>query len=167
MNKLTELIEVARAAAVLDHNEAEEWYSAELMEVYAFFPKNARFIAACDPATILELCALLQQAEKALETYSNRFENNIAYKAITAIRQWKEPDMKPVARLHIRLEDDGLEARVEVLDGANLQVENSPAGVFTADQLRAAKIEVLREAAAKALCSDDKHMLLRMADELE
>lgn len=49
-----------------------------------------------------------------------------------AIEEYKRltRDAEPVAKLHIRLEDDGLEAKVEVIDGEFLQVEHSPVSVF-------------------------------------
>jgi hypothetical protein len=50
-------------------------------------------------------------------------------------------DIEPVARLHIRLEDDGLAADVEVLDGTNLQVEHSPVNVYLAPPADTQKAE--------------------------
>ena len=37
---------------------------------------------------------------------------------------------EPVARLHIRLDEDGLDGEIEVLDGQNLQVEDSPVDLY-------------------------------------
>lgn len=50
-------------------------------------------------------------------------------------------DAQPVARAHVRLEDDGLFADLEVLNGEHLQVEHSPVDLFlhpAPDALRAA-----------------------------
>lgn len=95
MNKLTALAEVAKAAATIDHNEQEGWYSAEVIrEQGAYFSKNAKFIAACDPDTILELCALLEKAEDALESErksQRRIDHfKMTLEALAAIKQWKD-----------------------------------------------------------------------------
>jgi len=42
----------------------------------------------------------------------------------------REPAGEPVARLHVRLEDDGLEATVQVLNGELLQPRNSPIDIY-------------------------------------
>jgi hypothetical protein len=93
VNKLTKLIEAAKAARLIDHNENATWYSVEAIQYQgAHFPKNARFIAACDPATILELCALLEKAEEALKFYADDPWNNQnkGKQALAAIKQWKK-----------------------------------------------------------------------------
>ena len=60
---------------------------------------NANFIALANPATILELCALLEKAEEALdgclarlygELYPNHPETLEVEEALAAIKQWKE-----------------------------------------------------------------------------
>jgi hypothetical protein len=53
---------------------------------------------------------------------------------VASVRRALQPgaNAEPVARLHIRLEDDGLTADVEVLDGTFLQVEHSPVDVYLA-----------------------------------
>jgi hypothetical protein len=92
VNKLTTLIEAAKAASVLDHNENAGWYGVHAIEnAGAYYRKNARFIAACDPATILELCALLEKAEEALQWHT-AMTRPIARtdEILAAIKQWKE-----------------------------------------------------------------------------
>jgi hypothetical protein len=107
VNKLTALIEVAKAASVLDHNENAGWYGVHAIEnAGAYYRKNARFIAECDPATILELCALLKKAEEALQSWANTINyqytgsreamthlqecDGQGQEALAAIKQWKE-----------------------------------------------------------------------------
>jgi len=41
---------------------------------------------------------------------------------------------RPVARAHVRLDDDGLSATLEVLDGEHMQVEHSPVDLYLAPQ---------------------------------
>lgn len=61
---LQELKAAAEVAARIDHNEQEGWYSAECIQSQgAHYGKNARFIAACDPATILKLIAVVEAAQ--------------------------------------------------------------------------------------------------------
>lgn len=38
--------------------------------------------------------------------------------------------IEPVARAHVHLNDDGLSADLEVLDGTHLQVEHSPVDLY-------------------------------------
>ena len=96
MNKLTALIEAAKAASVLDHNEGAEWYEADYIECNgAFYRKNAKFIALANPATILELCALLETCEAALlEAEDFCSAKHVGFQnlddALAAIKQWKE-----------------------------------------------------------------------------
>jgi FtsZ-binding cell division protein ZapB len=63
--------------------------------------KNRTFIALANPATIIELCALLEKAKEALETctegdYSTghvihpSFDEASVNQALAAIKQWKE-----------------------------------------------------------------------------
>ncbi len=61
--------------------------------------KRLQFIALANPATILELCALLEKAEEALETikscsategeYGRALQRTIS-EPLAAIKQWKE-----------------------------------------------------------------------------
>ena len=92
---LETLERLADAALALDHNEKAEWYSEE--ELYRFFhyPKNYRFIAACDPATIKELVLLVRQCKEALEllsrpstssTYPMKGESSIGWQSGDGIR---------------------------------------------------------------------------------
>lgn len=75
MTKHEELRELAVAANVIDHNEQRGWYDEEcLLEMPIHYPKNARFIAAASPTSILELLdrqdrleALLREASEALK----------------------------------------------------------------------------------------------------
>lgn len=61
MATLTELKKLAEAASVLDHNEAATWYSADyIREEGAFYLKNARFIAAANPAKVLEMIRVME-----------------------------------------------------------------------------------------------------------
>lgn len=64
---LQDLKAAAEAASVIDHNEQEGWYSAECIQSQgAHYGKNARFIAACDPATTLKLIAVVEAAQELL-----------------------------------------------------------------------------------------------------
>jgi len=56
---------------------------------------DAAFIALANPATILELCALLEKAEGALEWHNEqdeevRYNDSPTRQALAAIKQWKE-----------------------------------------------------------------------------
>lgn len=88
-------------------------------------------------------------------------------------------EMKPVARLLRYIGTDPYPARLvaegrviarsysEIEDGTYPETWEKGSELYTADQLKAAKIEVLREAASKTFCNDARYMLLGMADELE
>ncbi len=94
MTKLTALIEVAKAAT---SPYADDW---ELKQALLKFDRLA------NPATILELCALLEKAEDALEVSRNGIQWYIQNssesngsddealqqvdEALAAIKQWKE-----------------------------------------------------------------------------
>jgi hypothetical protein len=94
VNKLTALVEAAKAASVTDHNENPRWYKySDLIRDVIFYPKNARFIAACDPATILELCALLEKMEEVIAHHIKKRQLDDDHElcvALAAIKQWKE-----------------------------------------------------------------------------
>ena len=68
---LSELEALAKAAAVIDHNEKPEWYSEEELHRFFHYPKNYRFIAAANPARILQMIALIRQLGDALEVASD------------------------------------------------------------------------------------------------
>lgn len=97
MTDTQELRKLAEAAALIDHNERAEWYSEESMVTYAFFPKNARFIAACTPQTVIALldtieaqAALLKQCKTVLESCATVFdEDEEIAEALAAIEQWE------------------------------------------------------------------------------
>ena len=72
-------------------NQADDKSEAAEKEVAA----NATVIALANPATILELCALLEKAEGALkkiQEHSHGSSVNYAWckEALAAIKQWKE-----------------------------------------------------------------------------
>ena len=53
----------AEAAAKLDHNEFQEWYTASNLENEGcHFPKNARHLANCSPENLLRLLAVVEAA---------------------------------------------------------------------------------------------------------
>lgn len=56
--------------------------------------KRLQFIALANPVTILELCALLEKAEESLEVMARTTSCNYAMvpEALAAIKQWKEKD---------------------------------------------------------------------------
>lgn len=68
MTRTEELMNLAEAAMVIDHNEHAEWYAAEYLERQGvYYPKNARFIAAAaNPETIKQLVALCRLQHAAL-----------------------------------------------------------------------------------------------------
>lgn len=51
---------------------------------------------------------------------------------LAALRPRLIRETRPVALAHVRLEDTGLEADLEVLDGSRLQPEHSPVGLYLA-----------------------------------
>jgi hypothetical protein len=70
MTEIDKLEELAKAAAVIDHNENPGWYSEDELLVTVGsahevigYPKNARHIAACDPSTILRLVRVARAAK--------------------------------------------------------------------------------------------------------
>ena len=100
MNKLTALVESAKAAS------KDDWWK-ETTLVSALEPytthysysayKDAKFIALANPATILELCALLEKAEEALETVGISATDGEyvvdtwkVEEALAEIKQWKD-----------------------------------------------------------------------------
>lgn len=79
MNKLTALIEAAKD--VLDTDNICPYANA------------AEYNRLANPATILELCALLEKAEETLDKYRgqvDRFGEHTSVEALAAIKQWKE-----------------------------------------------------------------------------
>lgn len=118
MSKLTELIKVAKAATPgpWETDDANPHLVARYINgvyhyILAVDPSSfsstettgeqddavAAFISLANPATLLELCALLERAEEALQTCESMSDCNndgVSYKAasnvITAIKQWKE-----------------------------------------------------------------------------
>ena len=115
MSKLTALIEAAKAAT------SGPWSDTRYQEIYVghdpenmiigpddesiiaqnVSDDNSTFIALANPAIILELCALLEKAEEALETctegdYSTghvihpSFDDASVNQSLAAIKQWKE-----------------------------------------------------------------------------
>lgn len=102
-SKLTALIEAAKAAT------SGPWHRADrTLTVYtvcgpdglgiinADSPRTADYVALANPATILELCALLEKAEDALKgVWLNQgrslpYRMSLANPALAAIKQWKE-----------------------------------------------------------------------------
>ena len=77
MNKLTALIEAAKASI-----DAEGAHPKWLAEV--------EYKKLANPATILELCALLEKAEEALKLHDYGTRYPQAIEALAAIKQWKE-----------------------------------------------------------------------------
>lgn len=81
MNKLTALIEAAKAATPL----WDRWNGCD--------GPCDDYVALANPATILELFALLEKAEKALDKYRgqvDRFGEHTSVEALAAIKQWKK-----------------------------------------------------------------------------
>ena len=79
MTKTEELLKLTEAALVIDHNENADWYSETDMMSRVHYKKNARFIAAANPATIkqlVELCRLQHEALKALSMKQARWTDN-------------------------------------------------------------------------------------------
>lgn len=80
-----------------------------------------------------DLQYILTCIERGLQGAAGTTVNDIRKKIASAQRA-SQPGANetPVARLHIELDDDGLRAKVEVLDGTYLQVEHSPVDVYIA-----------------------------------
>ncbi len=121
MNKLTALVEAAKAAtpgpwetqgldkagqAIVGNKYIELftcWHHS-VGSIEKEMRSNATFIALANPATILELCALLEKAEDALKVVGDhlvpdygpghfavqRLDKFAIDDAIAAIKQWKE-----------------------------------------------------------------------------
>ena len=102
MNKLTALIEAAKAATPGPWREGTPPPNGTttvgtlqgLMTAHCFNGQDSNFIALANPATILELCALLEKAEEALDECDNEFaKRGIGFQnlddALAAIKQWK------------------------------------------------------------------------------
>jgi hypothetical protein len=93
---LTTLKKLAEAALVIDHNECYGWYSAEHIETHGvYFPKNARFIAAANPKTILQMIEVMEQFAKAASGVHISYHDQYpAYtqlnEALAAYRKLKE-----------------------------------------------------------------------------
>lgn len=123
MNKLQQLIKAAKAATPgpwksgefsIDHfldTNHKYFVESELRRVASVeglgvaYESDATFIAIANPATILELCALLEKAEEALTLVGDkivldygsghfavqRLDKPAIDDALAAIKQWKEP----------------------------------------------------------------------------
>ena len=93
MNKLTALIEAAKAATPGPWREGTPPPNGTttvgtlqgLMTAHCFNGQDSNFIALANPATILELCALLEKAEAAMNSPSGRKY----VETLAAIKQWK------------------------------------------------------------------------------
>ena len=101
-SKLTALIEAAKAATPGPWRQVECLENGMTPEIlgptdddlicrmyggqYQVVDSNSAFITLANPATILELCALLEKAEAAMNSPSGRKY----VEALAAIRQWKE-----------------------------------------------------------------------------
>ncbi len=97
MNKLTALIEAAKETA-----EKEPLVVDEDISIHgstSWCRTQRKYLTLANPATILELCALLEKAEEALETikscsategeYGRALQRTIS-EPLAAIKQWKE-----------------------------------------------------------------------------
>ena len=80
------LRKLAEAAALIDHNERAEWYSEESMVTYAFFPKNARFIAACTPQTVIALLDTIEAQAAEIERQNATIDSYINTAAVLAAK---------------------------------------------------------------------------------
>ena len=102
MNKLTALIEAAKAATPGPWREGTPPPNGTttvgtlqgLMTAHCFNGQDSNFIALANPATILELCALLETCEAALlEAEDFCSAKHVGFQnlddALAAIKQWK------------------------------------------------------------------------------
>lgn len=88
MNKLTALIEAAKAANAFCNKCGYLGPDEPTHQGCDYMAKRTAVVPA---DTILELCALLEKAEEALEfTQFNYSNDKIIREAIAAIKQWKE-----------------------------------------------------------------------------
>lgn len=118
MNKLTALSEAAKAATPGPWEQRSDGWTVRVVQPDTELERgwriatthrggphrkeevsNATYIALANPTTILELCALLEQAEEALdgclarlygELYPNHPETLEVEEALAAIKQWKD-----------------------------------------------------------------------------
>ena len=67
-------------------------------------------------------------------------------------------EMKPVAWHYIKADGKS---------GLTYSDQGEKQGLYTADQLKQAKVEVLREAASKTFCNYDRYILYGTATEIE
>ena len=71
---ITELKQIAEEAAILDHNESSKWYGVhEITEAGAYYPKNARFIAAATPDLILKLLDVVSHTRALAEIVMDEY----------------------------------------------------------------------------------------------
>jgi hypothetical protein len=98
---LDALEKLAQEAAVLDHNETDRWYNAdELMADWVsakdaiWYPKNARLMAACDPATMLKMIAAIRAADTVNKMHgdTNSHEFRAMRLALAALEDSKNAD---------------------------------------------------------------------------
>lgn len=94
-SKLTALVEAAKAATQDDRWMAAadaQCYEVGIADVPITRPlsrQDALFITLANPATILELCALLEKAEGALDDAETYTHPDTVSEALAAIKQWK------------------------------------------------------------------------------
>jgi hypothetical protein len=73
--QLANLRELAKKANELDHNERPEWYHADnIQKQGAYYPKNARFIAAASPDVVI---GLLDEIERLRSVIQLIYDNSI------------------------------------------------------------------------------------------
>lgn len=87
MNKLTALIEAAKAANAFCNKCGYLGPDEPTHQGCDYMAKRTAVVPA---DTILELCALLEQAEEALKLHDYGTRYPQAIETLTAIKQWKE-----------------------------------------------------------------------------
>lgn len=94
MSKLDKLEQLADAASVVDHNENCRWYSESELTQHVHYAKNSRLIAACDPQTIKQIAALLNQSKNALKEVivHHHYESGTPVDAFLAIESFEKDE---------------------------------------------------------------------------
>ena len=112
VNKLTALVEAAKTSMNTTHPDEVAWYASDtLVNKGVAYVEDSNFITLANPTTILELCALLEKAEEAMEKFHACFDmltdgpddsdkalamqwleqgRDLRSEYLAAIKQWKE-----------------------------------------------------------------------------
>lgn len=96
---MTDLRKLAESAGISDHNENPSWYDVDgLLLDGVYYPKNARFIAACSPDVILQLLDRLDRQDKLLRDLSKAIKGDRH-----DVEDWPEDSRNAIAAIEKEL----------------------------------------------------------------